>query len=832
MKNIILELSQYRRFHLNQINTFKYTPKNDYQLILGTNGSGKTSLIEELSPLPGHVSKFNKDGYKKITFDYRQNHYELTSIFGSKQIHSFIKNYDEELNPSGLITIQKDLVKSEFGITDQIHDMMIGSTTFTRMSPSERRQWFSLMGNKDYDYALNVYKKIQEYNRDVTGALKRNKKLLVEETDKLLKEEEIIVLKNEINELTKIINILMENKPKIFSNDRTEKDIDLVKEVCDAEITNHANKILKTKIQLNNFPFNIEYLNDSINKTIQDINVNELFMKKIAEEYMDLEKQYSKLNIMSSDSITKLTTHKKELEKELNNHINDCVYIKNIDNPELALNSLKTIFHTLSDIVIEIKSNSDNYYSKSNYQELVLKHDKIIELKTNIEKELEQWISRKNKLEAFKEKGITECPKCAYNWIIGFDQKKYDDAIKSIDTLTEKYKKINKELTDIKTKINDYEEYSKLITQYKQCTNSANALNILWDYLLENKILQNTPKDILNIINIATQDLTKLIAVEAIMKELEGINNTLNTINLTDKENYEKIQESLEKKNNEVLKYTEEITTLKKNLNYYKTLKTNIELLLNRDTLLNNNLREKEELFNEKIKLIRVNVLTDLISNFQQLLAHKTTTLNKIEHIKVLVNNLILQIKKLEEEELASKQLLLALSPTEGIIAEGMLGYIRNFTVKMNTLINKVWNYSLEILPCSIEEGESLDLDYKFPMYVKDTDQLIPDISKGSGGIKEVIDLAFKVIAMSELGLGDFPLFLDEFGIKFDEYHRDTANSVIQSLMQEHHFSYLFMISHSYRDYDNINDAEILILDSRNITIPTKEKYNQHVEML
>ena len=62
-----LELFGYKRLMLANIQHFIYTPTSPYQLVLGTNGSGKSSILFELTPLPGHSSNYTKDGYKDIT---------------------------------------------------------------------------------------------------------------------------------------------------------------------------------------------------------------------------------------------------------------------------------------------------------------------------------------------------------------------------------------------------------------------------------------------------------------------------------------------------------------------------------------------------------------------------------------------------------------------------------------------------------------------------------------------------------------------------------------------------------------------------------------------
>jgi DNA repair exonuclease SbcCD ATPase subunit len=52
MKILKLILRGYTRLQLKQITEFVYTPTDSIQIIIGTNGSGKSSILEELSPLP------------------------------------------------------------------------------------------------------------------------------------------------------------------------------------------------------------------------------------------------------------------------------------------------------------------------------------------------------------------------------------------------------------------------------------------------------------------------------------------------------------------------------------------------------------------------------------------------------------------------------------------------------------------------------------------------------------------------------------------------------------------------------------------------------------
>ena len=106
MRIIRLELRGYIRLGVCNIDHLIYTPESNYQLILGTNGSGKSSLIYELSPLPAHHSQYTKDGLKHITIEHRGATYQLISDFKTGK-HSFSIDGDENLNRGGTQQVQR-----------------------------------------------------------------------------------------------------------------------------------------------------------------------------------------------------------------------------------------------------------------------------------------------------------------------------------------------------------------------------------------------------------------------------------------------------------------------------------------------------------------------------------------------------------------------------------------------------------------------------------------------------------------------------------------------------------------------------------------------------
>jgi hypothetical protein len=170
------------------------------------------------------------------------------------------------------------------------------------------------------------------------------------------------------------------------------------------------------------------------------------------------------------------------------------------------------------------------------------------------------------------------------------------------------------------------------------------------------------------------------------------------------------------------------------------------------------------------------------------------------------------------------------LSPTDGLIAQGLFQFIDAFVAQMNQFIARVWLYPLTLYPCRPSDADVVELDYKFPLQVGDGPP-VADVQRGSSAMQEIVDLAFKVVAMHHLQLGDGVLVLDEFAAKMDDAHRKAAFHVIGQLTAENDFSQLFIISHYHSVYGSLKNAEVTVLCDRHVTLPAHTIFNRHVTM-
>ena len=139
MQITYLKLVNYSRIKLNHIQSIELDFSDPIQLILGTNGCGKSSILSELTPFPPASEFYSKGGGKTIHISHNNCSYILTTVFNKPSgEHSFIKN-GTELNLGSTFTAQKLLVLDEFGISQEVLNLLLGYDKFTKMDSNKRK---------------------------------------------------------------------------------------------------------------------------------------------------------------------------------------------------------------------------------------------------------------------------------------------------------------------------------------------------------------------------------------------------------------------------------------------------------------------------------------------------------------------------------------------------------------------------------------------------------------------------------------------------------------------------------------------------------------------
>src|SRR5690606_12668929 len=80
------------------------------------------------------------------------------------------------------------------------------------------------------------------------------------------------------------------------------------------------------------------------------------------------------------------------------------------------------------------------------------------------------------------------------------------------------------------------------------------------------------------------------------------------------------------------------------------------------------------------------------------------------------------------------------------------------------------------------------------------------------------------------LNLTDYPLYLDELAPTLDEQHRENLTRYVNNLMESNQFDQMFMISHYAANHYAFANAQILMMDGRNI-INKPGQFNNHAKI-
>lgn len=830
MKFILIQLAGYKRIMLKGINFIELKPNKIIQLILGTNGSGKSSLLSEITPLPSNSNDYIKEGHSLKIIEHRGNTYQLKSTFLNGQKHSFIKN-DEELNPGFTVSVQKELVKQEFSITPEIHELMIGRVKFTSMTASDRRYWFNQLSDTNYSYAIGVYNRLREKLRDTTGAIKLNKNRLVTETNKVLSIDEQNVLRKEVEEAHEFLQHILEYRKPL---DHKPEDLENEFKLLEYEILKTSKSLIS---KVNKTRTNTTFTGiDQLIETISDLQAKERVFKLSRDDC------YTKLDKINQ-SISVVQQSGNQGIEELQNKVNDALnrqtglltkkqLFKELHKaPKEALKALETLKDALGSIFLEIAPNADKQFSKESNTQATENLYRLREDLENVKSKIDELETDKRHQESHKAGGSIECPNCKYMWINGFDNNKYDSILVNIEKLSDRKKAIESEIDKKLNFLEELKQYFALYKTYQNYVNNWPALNTFWIYIKANNLLLNNPTKLLYDLDIFEADLLLDSSYNDIDNEILELNRLIALVKQAETVDTNKLINEQKELENSIIYYDDQLKLLTNDIKLYIGYKKDIE---DTDSLLNK-IKELNGSFELNTKNIvetkRRSVLNTVIRNMQVSLAKKEEVLSEVKTQRAIIEDIQNNITLLEKDEISLKHLTNELSPVDGLIAEGMFGFIRLFIDQMNSFIKNIWTYQMEIQPCQLNTNGSVDLDYKFPIKVEGNDNPVVDVSKGSSGMIEIIDLAFKITAIKHLKLMDGPLFLDEFGAAFDAAHRTSGIEMMKNLIERDPFTQLFVVNHYDSIYGALTNAEVCVLCDSNIDIPKNTTYNQHVRI-
>lgn len=812
------------------ITSLHYTPNERLQFIIGSNGSGKSTLIRMLIP---HVPKstiFTEDGEYKLVVDIDGTEYCLHYKLSPKSFFSFTIDGGRNLNDGGTGSVQKKLIETYIKLDQEVINILLGVERFTTMTPSRRKYWMSRLSPTSVDFIIDAYTKVNEKVRATTSNIQFLQRKILTATETLNGLGDGSEAKDRHRLYTEILDEIFPLKTKVPNVKSLDDMMGEVGNFTDKFIA--AIKKVPERITVNGIEISISD-KDAISEAYRWASsqyeaVKQTYLNK-ANELTHIEEHTAIIDKLGSEE--KIQEELDLVRKDYNKLVaefEECYPGKlesftNVD-VETILDTLtahnKALISDIIAICNRLKPDPNKIYTRDSLASKQEYHTKLLSDKSLLVSEIAK---ANNLIIGCDNAEHIHCSRCGNKWKHGYSEEEVAIAREQVEYKAN-HLEIIKDLIDAS---NDWLELCRSwLEGYSTLHGIANKYPVLMDIMsviLSDRIIRENPNLAYTEILAYVEQLEKVSAINAAKKSISIQEDKLRSIinakqyggeNLLRRKDL--LSEELRQADSDRVYYDGLVATIKSFINSSNLYHECITRL----TIMDNELGQYEQLYMEKVN---AQVIDFMISELQISLGKVNEELGKRNSLLRTINDLETSMAE-EKKDLENYKLLAeGLSPTAGLLAEQLSVSINVIVDGINSVISSLWKSDLYIMPCGIEEGE---LNYQFPFNSTNS----KDVSEGSLGQKDIVDLAFKIMVYHLLNLNQYPLFLDELGCFFDRAHKTTLTKYISESIENGVFSQVFYISHAVEQYLSAGASDINVLCDRNITLPAV--YNTNLKLL
>ena len=811
----------FHRFVLTQTRELKAEFTQPLQVIIGTNGSGKSSILELLTADAAISSYFQKDvagaGLKK-TIIHHGHEYTLAARFDGQQRHYLAKD-GVVLNDWGTQPIQKELVKQEFGLTPVLVSLLQGKEKFTRMSPIMRKEWFIRLCDANYEYAMRVYNRFRELLRDAEGALKNAKKKLAAEQAGVLKPDEEKALIKEVSDFHALVEGLLEIRIPVERDPTDVMDdiYQLTRQINEAsdKLTSYHKATSKTG------KWSEAQADAVLTRLRTDMSVSSALLQTSAQEHQDNAAKIDILQKAEAKTLDALRAEQDELVVQIQSLVGSLL-VPTLSQPLAALSQWETVKDSLVDVLSNICANADRRYSSATQARA---EEQQLKLQQKIKQLSEESVKLRVQLEHLvqhKDQPNITCPQCDHRFSSQYDAAQHAALQQQLTLIEQAYQAAQTQLGDVQTFLAECADFAQYYRQYSRMVSSSGALESYWRDVFYNDAVYTSPAQLVYRIYEVSDDIASQIKVAELKAQLEAKMELIAKLSRLDTADLTVLQQRQEVLQESINKHTNRLSRLSNRIKHYQGIKQqakSIAQLLEAAQSASAQLQTRKT---EHLEASRRVTFNAFLREMQSLLARKVSALQDNQKTQTVIQALERSIVDLNEEILAYSALVDSLCPNKGLIAQGLYGFLENFISDMNATIAAVWTYELRLGLPSVEDG--VELNYRFPMTING-EKGPKDAGLCSEGQCDIIDFAFTFTARKYLGLQDYPLIIDELGRTFDAAHKDNLAMFLKRLIEETSVQ-IFMVSHDFRAYSSM-PAEYLVLSKDNVLLPAI--FNRHV---
>ncbi len=849
MKINKFKLEHFKPIAHNGLSSIDSEIVSDVVILIGVNGSGKSMVLNELTPLAALKPMYTKEGYKYLEITHNKTDYVLISDFKNKEhTHCFFKN-NEDLNVSGNANVQNDLVYKEFGLTNISFDMINFKYKMSSLTKQSRKEILFASYPGDLNFVLNKHKQVAKTMREYGSQLKLLKTRESAIKNSMLSEDNIDSLRS----LQKYIldgNRMLDQL--LFSS---EQDL---------------NHFTKEQSQYINDSFNIMELTDkykeidnkliNMDKSILNDNLNncELQLDKLNVKRGNVSHENQRLTELGRDVKSEIEKYEDYLDSNVADEI------KEISNKLDVLRTEVSEISIPSDIEIIPFDMLDNFENNISIKlremilnlcngEYIMEPDKIdkttailTDLNWNITQSKNLTDNETMKLNKLNERLVREID-ASYNikCVLNCKLKENKDLV--VSNLTKDIEVSKEFLNTNKVKLVDYEkQYKELKSTYEySCTNKAIIVQIQqffttysWSkYLLNGfnlfSLLNQNSSLITNRLNLLIKFNKQYYHKIKCEEDIKINALKLKTLHGSQLPADELISKTLLSKQTEMHHILNELNKLSKLQQAYGVEYKSREDMLNICRTVHIDLKLVEDRYRYleiQYKKEVLNSFRDECTKHKDTLNHKLVDINSTikeydNHVTVLNNEVLPTLKEIQSKYDLYVILEKGLSPKSGLPKQYMITFLNSLIDQVNMYINRIWSYPLEIEKLTLES----DLKFEFKVRLNQTSS-ISDMKMLSFGQKNIVDLAWCLTLYQSMGLSDYPLKLDEVDSNFSEDHRLKLLEMLGEIMRSNEVNQMLIVNHHPSLYGCFSDSQVIALSESGILLPSN--YNETTKLI